>query len=182
MTRATTVMLLSTLVAGSGLLLATCGKTPTAYQALGPVSRVSASSAAMCPKPKVPEKDQFAYHKEPPTGPLPATLDPEPFKDQKSVYVGYSIASKIPGLLYQEPCLCPCDKLAHHESLLDCFTSGHGEHCPVCRSQVFFIYEQHKKGKTASEIRNAIEKGDAWEVDANKYAEAHYAEHTQTEQ
>lgn len=119
---------------------------------------------------------EHAYHKNPPTEPLPATLDPFRFKNDKGVFVAYALASKVAPILYQEPCYCPCDKLRQHKSLLDCFTGTHGAECRACRIEAMFIYEQHKAGKTPSEIREAMERGDVWKMDFDDYVKAHYAE------
>src|ERR1700731_1468364 len=64
------------------------------------------------------------YHRHPPTGPLPVTIDPAKFEDNRRAYVAYSIAAQIKELLYQEPCFCHCRKFEGHKSLLDCYTSG----------------------------------------------------------
>jgi uncharacterized protein with PCYCGC motif len=119
------------------------------------------------------------YHKTLPTGLLPQTLDPAQFKENRKAFVGYSIAAQIKELLYQEPCYCPCNKMEGHQSLLDCFTSNHSEFCRTCQSEVFFIYEQNKLGKTAAEIREALEKGEAFKSDPTAYADAHYDEYAQ---
>jgi uncharacterized protein with PCYCGC motif len=128
-------------------------------------------------KPVLP---QHAYHKDPPTEPLPATLDPFRFKDDKGVFVAYALASKVAPILYQEPCYCPCDKLRQHKSLLDCFTGTHGAECRACRIEAMFIYELRKAGKTPSEIRDAMERGDVWKMDFDDYVKAHYAEQRRT--
>jgi hypothetical protein len=128
----------------------------------------------MCSRVAGTVKVTHAYHNEPPAGPLPATLDPAQFADNKSAYVAYSIAAKIREVLYQEPCYCPCDKQENHRSLLDCYTSRHGIGCRKCQAEVFFVYEQSRAGKTAREIRERIENGDAWNLDITTYTEAHY--------
>jgi hypothetical protein len=138
-----------------------------------------AKSPEQCPKADASVKSQRAYHKEPPTGPLPATLDPAQFPSNKAAFVSYSIAAKVAKLLYQEPCYCPCDKFQGHKSLLDCFTSDHGKFCDVCDAELIFVYEQSKRGKTAAEIRDAMEKDNAWKVDPANYVQAHYSEYTQ---
>jgi Protein of unknown function with PCYCGC motif len=134
-------------------------------------------NAEMCAKQAAPVPSGHAYHKEPPVGPLPETLDPKPFLAEKRAFVAYSIAAKIRELLYQEPCYCPCDKVAGHKSLLDCFTSTHGYGCRGCQSQVFFIYERSKEGKSPGEIREAMEKREMWKLDPTKYAEQHFKEY-----
>jgi len=118
-----------------------------------------------------------SYHEQPPTGKLPATLDADQFTENKTAFVAYSIAAKIPTLLYQEPCYCPCDKMEGHQSLLDCYTSQHGVHCHICARGVIFTYEQARAGKSAVQIQAAMEKGGLWEFDREKYVEAHYSEY-----
>jgi hypothetical protein len=134
--------------------------------------------------PQAPSQDgnvRRSYHEQPPTGPLPATLDPAQFAGNKTAFVAYSIAAKISKLLYQQPCYCPCDKMEGHQSLLDCYTSQHGVHCHICARGVIFTYEQAKAGKSAPEIRAAMEKGALWEFDREKYVEAHYIEYKQAD-
>jgi hypothetical protein len=133
----------------------------------------------MCGTSKAARETGRAYHKEPPTGPLPETLDPSQFADEKVAFVSYSIASKIRDLLYQEPCYCECDTFAGHQSLLDCYTSKHGRGCEKCQAEVFFIFEQSRLGKTAKQIREAIDQGDYRKIDTQKYAADHYAEYHQ---
>jgi hypothetical protein len=136
-------------------------------------------SATLCAKPMAPAKREHAYHNGPPTSPLPPTMDPRGFADNKAAFVAYSIAAKIPDLLYQEPCYCPCDKLQGHESLLDCFVGDHGKVCIGCQMEAIFVYEQSKLGKTVVEIRTAMEKHDFKKVDLDKYVETHHAEYKQ---
>jgi hypothetical protein len=121
-----------------------------------------------------------AYHHQPPTGLLPATLDPAQFRNEKVAFVAYCIARKIRGLLYQEPCYCECDQFAGHQSLLDCYTSRHGRGCEKCQAEVFFIYEQSRAGRTADEIRALMDKGDYRKIDTQKYAAEHLAEYRQS--
>lgn len=162
----------------AGLAARSSGQTAARQQ-----SEVAAPNAATqgktCTEQDTKPRPVRPYHKGPPMGPLPATLDPAQFKEKRAAFVGYSIAAKIRELLYQEPCYCECNKMEGHESLLDCYTSKHGEYCHTCQSEVFFIYEQSKLGKTAAEIREALEKGDAFKSDAKQYADAHYTEYTQ---
>lgn len=146
---------------------------PNALPATGPVG----PTAQICPKQEPSLRPEHAYHLDPPTEPLPVTLDPRPFLSYKPAFVAYSIAAKIREVLYQEPCYCPCDKVAGHQSLLDCFTTTHGYGCKGCQSEVFFIYEQSKSGKTPKEIREGMEKRQMWKLDATKYADQHFAEY-----
>src|ERR1700677_5240075 len=53
-----------------------------------------------CPKSNS-ARITHSYHPEPPTGPLPATLNPSHFADNKVVFVTYSLAAQIREVLYQ---------------------------------------------------------------------------------
>jgi hypothetical protein len=109
-----------------------------------------------------------AFHSEVPSGPMPATLAPETFTDV-TVQNAYILAAKIKKVLYQQPCYCYCDRHAGHGSLLDCYTSKHAADCGVCLREGLYAYEQTKKGKTAVQIREGIEKGEWKTVDMTKY-------------
>jgi Protein of unknown function with PCYCGC motif len=126
--------------------------------------------------PQAPSSDgSHAFHDHPPNEPLPVTLDPRPFKADRATYIAYTLAAQIRGLLYQEPCYCPCDKQKGHQSLLDCFTNDHGVHCAICRKEAILCYRLYKKKKSASEIRNAMANGKAWKFDLGKYVDHLFA-------
>jgi hypothetical protein len=74
----------------------------------------------------------------------------------------YELASKIPTVLHQQPCYCYCDRMGHN-SLHSCFESTHGAQCATCLKEVYYSYQQHQKGKTASQIRAGIINGD-WKL------------------
>lgn len=76
--------------------------------------------------------------------------------------VAYVMASKIPGVIYQQPCYCRCDRALGHKSLHSCFEGTHGAACSTCMKEAVFAYEQTKAGKTPAQIRTAIEHGE-WE-------------------
>lgn len=122
-------------------------------------------------------KRQHAYHNEAPTGPLPATLDPEPFADNRTAFVVYSLAARIRSVLYQQPCFCPCDEVEGHESLLDCFVGRHGLVCPVCKREAIFVFEESKKGKSPEAIREEVLNREWSKVDIEQYANAHSCEY-----
>jgi hypothetical protein len=109
-----------------------------------------------------------AFHTEVPKGPLPASLDPTQF-DNVVAQNAYTLAARVKRVLYQQPCYCHCDRSQGHGSLLDCFASKHGAECGVCLREAFYSYEQSRKGKTAAEIRDGIEKGEWRQVDIAKY-------------
>jgi hypothetical protein len=109
-----------------------------------------------------------AFHSEVPTGPLPATLSPDTFTDVV-VQNAYALAARVKKVLYQQPCYCHCDRSQGHGSLLDCFASKHGAECGVCIREGLYSYEQTRKGKTAAQIREGIERGEWRQVDLTKY-------------
>ena len=109
-----------------------------------------------------------SFHSEVPKGPLPATMNPQLFNDVL-VQNAYSVAARVKRVLYQLPCYCHCDRSQGHGSLLDCFAGKHAAECGVCIREGFYSYEQTKKGKTAAQIRDGIEKGEWQQVDLSKY-------------
>ena len=109
-----------------------------------------------------------AFHNTVPTGPLPATLSPSLFTDPIAQNA-YSIAARIKKILYQEPCYCHCDRSQGHGSLLDCYAGKHAAVCGICEREDFYAYEQSHKGKSATQIRDGIERGDWQGVDVTKY-------------
>ena len=57
-----------------------------------------------------------------------------------------------------------------HKSLLDCYLSEHASGCDECRKEAIFAYEQTRKGKTPTQIRNAIIRGDWKSVNLSLYS------------
>jgi hypothetical protein len=76
----------------------------------------------------------------------------------------YELAAKIPSVLHQQPCYCHCDRMGHN-SLHSCFENTHGARCDVCMKELYYTYQQNKKGKTAVQIRAGIIKGEWKQVD-----------------
>jgi hypothetical protein len=76
----------------------------------------------------------------------------------------YELAAKVPNVLHQQPCYCYCDRMGHN-SLHSCFENTHGAQCSTCLKELYYTYEQHRKGKTAAQIRAGIIKGDWKQVD-----------------
>lgn len=76
----------------------------------------------------------------------------------------YELAAKIPTVLHQQPCYCYCDRMGHN-SLHSCFESAHGARCSTCLKELYYSYQEHKKGKTAAQIRAGIIKGDWKAID-----------------
>ena len=109
-----------------------------------------------------------AFHPQPPTGALPATMSPDTFSDPV-VQNAYTAAARVKKVLYQEPCFCHCDRSQGHASLLDCFVSKHGSGCQICVREDLYSYEQSRKGKTPAQIREGIISGEWQSVDFGKY-------------
>ena len=76
----------------------------------------------------------------------------------------YELAAKIPAVLHQQPCYCYCDRMGHN-SLHSCFEGTHGARCSTCLKELYYSYVEHKKGKTAKQIRAGIIKGDWRQID-----------------
>jgi hypothetical protein len=74
----------------------------------------------------------------------------------------YELAAKIPNVIHQQPCYCYCDRMGHN-SLHSCFETTHGARCSTCLKELFYSYQQSKKGQTAAQIRAGIIKGD-WKL------------------
>jgi len=81
----------------------------------------------------------------------------------------YELAAKIPVVLHQQPCYCHCDRMGHN-SLRSCFEGTHGAQCDTCLKELFYAYEQSKKGKTATQIRQGIIKGEWKQVNLDEVA------------
>jgi uncharacterized protein with PCYCGC motif len=175
--RLASISFLLTSLFGTAFLLSVVARP----QERRPESKVSTGRAQVATRPDAnPGKEanpapKHSYHGEPPTGPLPATLDAKQFAS-KEAFVAYSLAGQVKELLYQEPCYCTCDKQEGHKSLLDCYVFRHGAGCLICQKEVIITYEKSKLGWTAVEIRRAIEQGDVWQFDLDKRVEEHYEE------
>jgi Protein of unknown function with PCYCGC motif len=81
----------------------------------------------------------------------------------------YDLAAKIPVVLHQQPCYCYCDRMGHN-SLHSCFENTHGARCATCLKELYYSYQQHEKGKTATQIRAGIIKGDWKTIDLQSAA------------
>src|SRR5271156_1937124 len=76
----------------------------------------------------------------------------------------YELAAKIPTVLHQQPCYCYCDRMGHN-SLHSCFEGTHGAECSTCLKELYYSYQQHQKGKTATQIRAGIIRGEWKQID-----------------
>src|SRR4051812_28410111 len=115
--------------------------------------------------------DTPAFHPEPPAAgaKLPAILAADKVTGAGVEYPfqkhTYRLASRVDKVLYQQPCYCHCDKGHGHTSLRSCFESMHGAHCGICMKEAVYAYQQTKKGKTATQIRQGIMAKDYENVD-----------------
>jgi hypothetical protein len=104
---------------------------------------------------------------------LPPILGREQLWNENAQYPyqthAYELASKIPSVLHQQPCYCYCDRMGHN-SLHSCFESAHGARCNICLKELYYTYSEHGKGKTAVQIRKAIEQGEWRKVDLDAAA------------
>jgi hypothetical protein len=82
----------------------------------------------------------------------------------------YKLATKIPRVLYQQPCYCYCDRSMGHNSLHSCFEGTHGAECSTCLRELYYTYSAYKKGKSVSQIRAGIIRGDWKTIELEKAA------------
>jgi len=82
----------------------------------------------------------------------------------------YELAARIPVVLHQQPCYCYCDRIGHN-SLHSCFEGTHGAECATCLKELYYSYAEHKKGKTARQIRAGIVRGEWKQIDLRSAAE-----------
>ena len=119
-----------------------------------------------------PAEDIPAYNAKPPIKPLKPTLNGseltgEYFSHPYQV-TAYKMAAKVSGVLYQQPCYCRCDRAMGHTSLHSCFEGVHGAACSTCMKEAVYSYQQTQKGKTPTQIRAGIERGEWQNVDLEK--------------
>src|SRR5207248_3633698 len=104
---------------------------------------------------------------------LPAILTKDQLWGDNAKYPyqtqAYDLAAKIPVVLHQQPCYCYCDRMGHN-SLHSCFEGTHGAQCATCLKEVYYSYTEHKKGKTATQIRKGIMKGEWKQVNLESSA------------
>ena len=112
----------------------------------------------------------------PPGTKLPPILAKDQLDGDDAMYLfqtrAYELASKIPVILHQQPCYCMCDRAEGHNSLHSCFESVHGARCSICLKELYYAYSEHRKGKTAKQIRAGIIRGEWKKVDLQTAASA----------
>jgi hypothetical protein len=116
-----------------------------------------------------PADDLPAYNAGPPAHSLPPILSGSqltgPYFQHTYQVIAYKMAAKIPAVLHQQPCYCRCDRAMGHNSLHSCFETTHGAACSTCMREAVYSYQQTKQGKTPTQIRAGIERGDWQNID-----------------
>lgn len=131
------------------LVMAGCAGAPKSQES-------HANHQAMAnPTPRVPAF--FTNAEE--ARPLPAVLDPKQFSDPV-VVKAYSYAKENPEIFAQQPCYCYCDSGIGHRSLLDCYASDHSVGCALCQKEGLLVHQLLAEGKSSTEIRDLIVRGD----------------------
>ena len=119
-----------------------------------------------------PAEDVPSYNAMAPSRPLPAVMSGTqltgPYFAHAYQITAYKIAARIPAVLHQQPCYCRCDREMGHNSLHSCFEGTHGAACSTCMKEAVYSYEQTKKGRTPTQIRGGIERGEWMNVDLEK--------------
>jgi hypothetical protein len=66
---------------------------------------------------------------------------------------------EIPQIVDGIFCYCGCADLDGHYSLLSCYEQdGMAQGCQICQGEGRMVSEMHRKGKTLSQIRDAIDR------------------------
>lgn len=118
-----------------------------------------------------PQSDIPAYHPEAPAKgqPLPPILSGSqltgPFFREKWQVEVYREAAQIPGVLYQLPCYCRCDRALGHTSLHSCFEGTHGAICSTCAQEGAYAWQKTRQGWTPQQIRAGIERKEYESID-----------------
>ncbi|HEY1499700.1 MAG TPA: CYCXC family (seleno)protein [Acidobacteriaceae bacterium] len=118
-----------------------------------------------------PTDEVPAYHPlAPPKGEaLPPILSGKqltgPFFREKWQVEVYKEAADIPGVLYQLPCYCRCDRALGHTSLHSCFEGTHGAICATCAAEGAYAWKMTRQGRTPEQIRAGIERKEYESID-----------------
>ncbi len=119
-----------------------------------------------------PANDVPAYNAAPPKHPLAPLLSGSqltgPYFTHPYQVTIYKMAAQIPGVLFQQPCYCHCDRALGHNSLHSCFEGTHGAACATCLGEAAYAYGETKLGRTPAQIREGIERGDWQNVNITK--------------
>jgi len=119
-------------------------------------------------------EDIPAFHLGPPKAALPGLMSGAQLAGPNFAHayqvMAYKMAAKVPGVLYQEPCYCRCDRAMGHTSLHSCFEGTHGAECSTCMKEGVYAYRETRAGRSPAQIRAGIERGEWMNVDLEKLA------------
>jgi hypothetical protein len=105
---------------------------------------------------------------------LPPILTEKQLADQGLIMPAqkesYKAAARVSSVLYQMPCYCFCSRNHGHTSLRSCFEGTHGANCGTCMQEALYSYRQSKRGWSAQQIRDGIERGDYKMIDLQNVA------------
>ncbi len=111
-----------------------------------------------------PAADIPAYNAKPPAKPLPAILSGEQLTGHTSRIRIRSPPTRwrqrFPQCCTSNPATATATARMGHNSLHSCFEGTHGAACSTCMQEAVYAYQQTQKGKTPSQIRAGIERGD----------------------
>ena len=88
-----------------------------------------------------------------------------PYFQYKWQVAVYKQAAQVPGVIYQLPCYCHCDRALGHTSLHSCFEGTHGAICSTCAKEGAYAFKMSRLGKTAKQIREGVEHHDYESID-----------------
>ena len=77
----------------------------------------------------------------------------------------YQLAAQVPGVIYQLPCNCRCDRALGHTSLHSCYENLHAAECSTCAKEGFYAYYKTRAGWTPAQIRAGIARHDYESID-----------------
>jgi hypothetical protein len=70
----------------------------------------------------------------------------------------FDMVREIPRVIDGIRCHCGCAEYTDKYSLLSCYEgAGMARECQICQGQVRLAYRLHRRGKTLSEVRAAID-------------------------
>jgi hypothetical protein len=118
-----------------------------------------------------PSTDVPAYNLEAPKTAPPIMSGQQltgPYFEHPYQVIAYKMAAKVPNVIAQQPCYCRCDRAMGHNSLHSCFEGTHGAACSTCMKEGVYAYQQTKLGKTPTQIRAGIERGEWQQIDLER--------------
>lgn len=100
---------------------------------------------------------------------LAPTLPARDFSSNPVVEHAYAAAARIEPLLRQLPSYCGHHGKLGRTNLLSLYQTRNASTCNVSLKETFYAYQQSRKGKTASQIRQGIIHGNWQHVNLSKW-------------